>query len=172
MTTTSKTKTISTTQMKLTKPGTRREETALPTEKTRLSKELKARCLAKKAEFDKKAARHHCIRCMAKKVVHRIDVHCNTKIGVLPHSYWLCEKCGRPLFAYISANVQEIRDAKPETERPQREAEMADRKSALQETLAENRAKVNADRAERGLPPIGEKPKTPRKPANPPRNPV
>ena len=118
--------------------------------KVKISKERLKEYAYDKAKFDRVARRRMCMRCGARVVTEKVTSKVSTPIAVISHSFWLCADCGRGLSRYVS----EIRDAKREAERPQREAEQAERKQAVADTLARNRANANAQRAAGGLPPL------------------
>jgi RNase P subunit RPR2 len=105
-----------------------------------------------KKKFDAEAKRTFCIRCHSVKNrgYLRLTREVSTKVGVLPHTIWLCKECSNGIDQYIS----EIRQAEREAERPIREAEMAERRQALEAQTAEARATLNQEREAKGLPPL------------------
>jgi hypothetical protein len=141
--------------------------------------ELKARIVAEKLALDRKLKRHVCSRChrfsRETPVVARLLLDLSIPKGVIRFPRWLCREC----LKVVDAVINELQDAKREAERPQREAEarerevkQAKRSRELKFMQAEARARLNATRAEAGLPPIlepSEKPgakakKAPKKP--------
>lgn len=112
--------------------------------------ELSAERKAYKAKFDAASKRHHCLRCRKKPVVGRFRAQQTTSKGVLPLVFWLCAGCSRDHAAFIG----EVRAAEREAERPRREADRAARQAALDGTLAANRARLEKQREEAGLPPL------------------
>jgi hypothetical protein len=121
--------------------------------KLKLSPEMAAELKERTERFDKRAKRRFCMRCFGRPVVERVTREHRSKLGALPpHSIFLCQGCAAGLARYVS----EVSDARREAERPQREAEQARRRMALDETIAKSRARLDEQRAERGLPPLPE----------------
>jgi hypothetical protein len=142
--------------------------------------ELRAKIKARKTEFDKEAKEHICWRCGKLRreapVVARITREVSRKADFLLMQHWFCQPC----FDAIGVTVDDIQAAKLEADRPRLEAEAAERivkqaalKAELETKQAEVREKMNASRAEKGLPPLVEPAKTPapKKPASKSRKP-
>ena len=131
-----------------------------------ISRERRAEMLAEKGRFDARARRAWCSRCHARGGANqRVMIKVSTPVGILPHSFWLCRGCGAAHLAFI----REIRAAEFEADRPRREAGASERRRALSDTLAANRAQLDRDRAASGRPPLpGPKPSIPSKPKKKP----
>ena len=119
-----------------------------------LTKESRARLREDRDLFDREARKNFCLRCSSHKSVHRVDTFFRMDAAVLDHSTWLCDSCGKELIQYINTFVSEIRAARLDAERPAWEADLAAKRANLAESLEQSRAKLDADRAAKGQPPL------------------